>query len=180
MQFNRWLKKDKVRAKEMIADLSDFFRYTLSKNNQTLVPLKEEIDAVQKYLAIQKERFAGKLEIDYEIEDTSLKLMLPFFIIHPLVENAIKYGFSADNDVLRLLIKVTRNEETLSILIKNTGKLALSEQITDKELMSTKTGIENIKKRLSLFYPDCSTFELFEKDYYVHALITITHASMSL
>jgi sensor histidine kinase YesM len=174
------IEKDKVRAKEMIADLSDFFRYTLSKNNQTLVPLKEEIDAVQKYLAIQKERFAGRIEIDYETEDTTLKIMLPFFIIHPLVENAIKYGFSADNDVLRLLIKVTRKGQTLSILVKNTGILAPSERITDKELGSTKTGIENIKKRLCLFYPDCSTFELFEKDHWVHALIIITHPSMSV
>ncbi|MGD1007979.1 MAG: histidine kinase [Ignavibacteriaceae bacterium] len=43
------VEKDKARAKEMIADLSDFFRYTLSKNNQTLVPLKEEIGAIQRY-----------------------------------------------------------------------------------------------------------------------------------
>ncbi len=172
------IEKDKVRAKEMIADLSDYFRYTLSKNNQTLVPLKEEIDAVQKYLAIQKERFVGRLEIDYEIEDTSMKILLPFFIIHPLVENAIKYGFSADNDVLRLSIRVTRKDQTLSILVRNTGTLVPPEQIADKELMSTKTGIENIKKRLALFYPDCSTFELFEKDNWVHALITITHPSM--
>jgi sensor histidine kinase YesM len=174
------IEKDKDRAKDMIADLSDYFRYTLSKNNQTLVSLQEEINAVQKYLAIQKERFAGRLEIEYEIEDASLKLMVPFFIIHPLVENAIKYGFSADNDILRLLIKVTQERQTLKILVKNTGKLTPSEQITEKDVVSTKTGIDNIKKRLGLFYPDCSSFELFEKDNWVHALITITHPSMSI
>jgi LytS/YehU family sensor histidine kinase len=94
------IEKDKVRAKDMIADLSDFFRYTLSKNNNTLVPLKEEIEAIKKYLAIQKERFADRLEINYELDEPSMKIMLPFFIIHPLVENAIKYGFTAGTETL--------------------------------------------------------------------------------
>ncbi len=174
------IEKDKVRAKEMIADLSDYFRYTLSKNNQTLVPLKEEIDAVQKYLTIQKERFSGRLKIDYEIDDASLKVLLPFFIIHPLVENAIKYGFSAENDILLLLIKVTRKDHTLTILVKNSGVIEPSAKNNGEEIVSTKTGIDNIRKRLSLFYPDCSTFELFEKDHSVHALITITHPSISV
>jgi LytS/YehU family sensor histidine kinase len=172
------VEKDKTRAKDMIADLSDFFRYTLSKTNQTLVPLKEEIEAIQKYLAIQKERFAGRLKIDYEIDEAALKIMVPFFIIHPLVENAIKYGFSAGNDVLCILIKVILKERTLSILIKNTGTLVESEKIADKGLISTKTGINNIKRRLSLFYPDCSSFELFEKDHCVNALITISNQSV--
>jgi sensor histidine kinase YesM len=174
------IEKDKVRAKEMIADLSDFFRYTLSKNNQTLVPLQEEIDALHKYLAIQKERFSGRLKIDYEIDDASLKVMLPFFIIHPLVENAIKYGYSAENDTLQLLIKVTRKNHTLTILVKNSGVIAPSAKNNGEEIVGTKTGIDNIRKRLSLFYPDCSTFELFEKDRWVHALITITHPSISV
>ncbi len=173
------IEKDKVRAKEMIADLSDFFRYTLSKNNQMLVPLGDEIEAVRKYLAIQKDRFAGRLEIDYEIEGDALKVMLPFFIIHPLVENAVKYGFSSETDILRLFIGATRNEQTLSILVKNTGRLVPAERRAGGESTGTRTGIDNIKKRLALFYPDCSAFELLEKDRCVHALITITHPSMS-
>lgn len=173
------VEKDKERTKEMIADLSDFFRYTLSKNNQTLVPLKEEINAVKKYLAIQKERFAGRLLIDYEIEDTSLEIMLPFFIIHPLVENAIKYGFSSGNDVLRILIRVTMSNRELSILVKNTGAIVTSEKIASNKLTGTKTGIDNIRKRLSLFYPDHSAFDLFEKDSCVNALITITQPGIS-
>ncbi len=172
------IEKDKVRAKEMIADLSDFFRYTLSKNNQTLVPLKEEIEAVRKYLAIQKDRFAGRIDISYEIEDDSLKIMLPFFIVHPLVENAMKYGFSSETDILKVLIRVSRKGQTLNILVRNTGRLVPSEHPAGRELMGTQTGIDNIKKRLALFYPDCSAFELFEADAHVHALITITHPSM--
>ncbi len=174
------VEKDKFRAKEMIADLSDFFRYTLSKNNQMLVPLKEEIEAIKKYLAIQEARFAGRIKISYEIEEASLNIMLPFFLIHPLVENAIKYGFASGVDMLCLFIKVTWTDETLSILIQNTGTLSGSENFTGKEPVSTKTGIENIRKRLSLFYPDRSVLELFEKDNCVNALITIKNPGTSI
>lgn len=171
------VEKDKERAKDMIADLSDYFRYTLSKNNQTLVALKEEIEAVKKYLAIQKERFAGRIKVDYEIDETALKTMVPFFIIHPLVENAIKYGFPASDDVLCILIKVTIVDQTLTILVKNTGHIADIEKVAGKEIPGTKTGIENIRKRLSLFYPACSSFELYEKNHSVYAFITITKMS---
>jgi sensor histidine kinase YesM len=174
------IEKDKDRAKDMIADLSDFFRYTLSKNAQTLVPFKEEMDAIQNYLAIQKARFADRLEIVYDIDTASLNIMLPFFIIHPLVENAIKYGFSAKTEVLHLLIKVTHEKETLVILVKNSGTLVLSDQNNGKDIGSTKTGIENIKKRLALYYPECSSLELLEQKGSVHALITITHPSMAI
>ena len=155
------------------------FRYTLSKNNQTLVPLKEEIEAVRKYLAIQKDRFAGRIEISYEIEDDSLKVMLPFFIVHPLVENAIKYGFSSETDILKVLIRVSRKGQTLSILVRNSGRLVPAEHPVGRESTGTQTGIDNIKKRLALFYPDCSAFELFEAGGNVHAFMTITHPSMS-
>ena len=104
--------------------------------------------------------------------------MVPFFIIHPLVENAIKYGFSAGNDVLCILIKATFKEKTLTILVKNTGALIEPDKIADKELTGTKTGINNIKKRLALFYPNCSSFQLFEKDHCVNALITIYNQSV--
>jgi sensor histidine kinase YesM len=173
------IEKDKDQAKDMIADLSDFFRYTLSKNNQSLVPLKEELDAIRNYLAIQKERFIDRLEVRYEIEDSVLQIQLPFFLIHPLVENAVKYGFGSSHDDMHILIKASRTGQKLVLLVRNTGHLLTSEETNAISAPGTKTGIENIKKRLSLFYPDSSSFELFEQDQCVHARITITHPSMT-
>lgn len=71
---------DKERAKETIADLSDFFRHTLSGKNQVFIPLKEELDALKKYLSIQKERFKERLIINYEIDPGSLSTKIPAFI----------------------------------------------------------------------------------------------------
>ena len=165
---------DKERAKEMIADLSDFFRHTLSGKNQVFISLEEEINALNKYLSIQKERFKDRLTVTLDIDKKSLIKKIPAFLIHPLVENSIKYGFSPINNFLNLVIttKLTSNE--LIIIVKNSGKLIAHEGSDKNKISSTKTGIENIKKRLSLLYPDNHKFELFEKDNWVTAKIIIS------
>lgn len=169
------IEKDKDRAKEMIAELSDFFRYTLSRKNQVFISLGEEIDALQKYLSIQKERFGERLQVHFEIDTNSFDANIPAFLIHPLVENSVKYGFSADNHNLELLIKSETNNGRLTIEVKNSGVLRTAEQLKDASVSSTKTGIENIKKRLELLYPGNYEFELKEKDNWVTAKITIRH-----
>lgn len=170
------IEKDKSHAKEMIGDLADFFRYTLSKNNQMLVTIREEIEAVKKYLAIQKDRFGNRLETSMQIDPDVLKIRIPFFLIHPLVENALKYGFASKMEILQLKIKIELKDEKLSILISNSGKLVQVETSEINEKQSTKTGIENIRKRLALFYPSIHEFNLYEKDGFVHAQISINLA----
>lgn len=167
------IEKDKSRAKNMISDLSDFFRYSLTRNNPMEASLQEELEAVRKYLAIQKARFADRLIIRYEIDESALNLNIPAFIVHPLVENAIKYGYSHNNDVLQLLIQIEKKEKALTILVKNSGTLSQSDHPDNRETMGTKTGIENIKKRLLLQYPDNHEFELSEKDNWVNARIIL-------
>jgi two-component system, LytTR family, sensor kinase len=164
---------DKERAKEMISDLSDFFRHTLSGKNQVFILLEEEIEALKKYLSIQKERFNERLKLDFDIAPESLKEKIPAFLIHPLVENSIKYGFSVDNNILELIIKTEIEHDTLSIYVKNSGRLAENNKDINKSISSTKTGIENIKKRLALLYPDNHEFTLTEKDNWVIAKIVI-------
>jgi len=172
------IEKDKARAKDMIADLSDFFRYTLSKNDQTFVPLRQELEAIRNYLAIQKERFVNRLEVTYEIDPSTMRIQLPFFILHPLIENAIKHGIASGQDSVHILVRTERTGEKLVLLVQNTGHLYPSAGAHANAVPGTKTGIENIKKRLALFYPECSSFELFEQDSCVHARLTITHPSM--
>ncbi|MFO7445944.1 MAG: histidine kinase [Ignavibacteriaceae bacterium] len=166
------IEKDKDRAKEMIAELSDFFRHTLSHKNQVFISLKEEMDAVQKYLSIQKERFAERLQVSLEIDNKSLDAKIPSFLIHPLVENSIKYGFSAENKNLHLYVRSEKVNGTLTIVVKNSGTLKKEDQFSVTP-SGTKTGIENIKKRLDLLYPGLHEFELSENDGWVKARIVI-------
>ena len=171
------IEKDKSRAKEMIGDLAEFFRYTLSKNDRMFVTINEELEAVKKYFAIQKDRFGNRLDISLQIDPMVYEISIPFFLIHPLVENAIKYGFASHSEILRLIVKIELDDDKLTIRISNSGGLLQAEDPDVKEKTSTKTGIDNIKKRLALFYPGKHEFSLVENEGYVHSIISINLGS---
>jgi sensor histidine kinase YesM len=167
------IQTDKTRAKVIIGDLSEFFRYTLSKNDQIFVKLGEEIAALKNYLSIQKERFGDSLNISYEIDNNLIETKIPFFIIHPLVENAIKYGFVSGDSILILLVKVEKIENGYTILVRNSGKLKNGISFGLNNQSGTKTGINNLKNRLFLSYPDSHEFALYEENGYVNAIVKI-------
>ncbi|MGR5279499.1 LytS/YhcK type 5TM receptor domain-containing protein [Vibrio rotiferianus] len=86
-------RRDPDKARELIQNLSHFFRSNLKQNINT-VTLKEELAHVNSYLSIEKARFTDRLEIEIDIEPELLDIKLPSFTLQPLVENAIKHGIS--------------------------------------------------------------------------------------
>lgn len=120
---------DILKADQMITDLSEFLRYSLSNEGDNEVSLKEEIEVIKVYLQIQKTRFEEKLEVDIDIESDALKIKIPCFLIHPLVENAVKYGLETSSPPLKIQIlgKIIKN--TLIIKVKNSGSLSKPKDI---------------------------------------------------
>lgn len=159
--------EDKDIARNMITKLSDFFRYSLSQNGKTDT-FENEINAIKNYLEIQKTRFEEKLIVEYDIDMNLYQLKIPFFIILPLVENAIKFGLQSGKAPLKIKI-IARAGDDLEISVYNTGKIVEC----DKSDEGTKTGIENTRKRLSLYFPGQHSFKLFEDDPWVVAQINI-------
>lgn len=136
------------KTRHMIAELSDLFRYQLKASQVELVPLKEELDFVKKYLDLEKERFQERLEISIDVDDTILDELVPPMLLQPLVENSVKHGLSS-------LI----NGGIISIIIhKKEGKLAfeISDSgigISDKEDVFEKgIGLTNTRLRLEKMY----------------------------
>ncbi len=161
------VEEDKTVARNMITELSNFFRYSLSQNGTTDT-FGNEINAIKNYLEIQKIRFEEKLNIDYDIDEKLHQMKIPFFIILPLVENAIKFGLQSSSTPLNIKIIAKANSH-LEISVHNSGHLIECEKNNE----GTKTGIENTKKRLSLYFPENYAFKLFEKDGWVVSQIII-------
>ncbi len=161
------VEEDKTVARNMITELSNFFRYSLSQNGTTDT-FGNEINAIKNYLEIQKIRFEEKLNIEYDIDEKLYQMKIPFFIILPLVENAIKFGLQSSTTPLNIKIIAKANSQ-LEISVHNSGHLIECE----KDSEGTKTGIENTKKRLSLYFPENYSFKLFEKDGWVISQIII-------
>jgi two-component system LytT family sensor kinase len=153
------VEEDKVRAKSMINELSDFLRYTLVYEKLTFVPLAKELEAMRHYLAIEKTRFEEKLDVTFSIEPNTENFKVPNFIIHPLIENAIKYGMMTSALPLSILINTKLNGTSLLIKIINSGQWLDS---ADK-MNGTGMGLSNIKKRLENAYPNKHEFKILKE-----------------
>ncbi|AMG31576.1 sensor histidine kinase [Grimontia hollisae] len=87
------VRRDADKARELIQNLSQFFRSNLKQNVRS-VSLREELEHVNAYLSIEKARFTDRLNVEIHIDDCLLDVQIPSFTLQPLVENAIKHGIS--------------------------------------------------------------------------------------
>src|SRR5947208_4453421 len=86
---------DPSRARDMCVLLGDFLRLTLGLGEKTSVRFSEELDLLQKYMAIEKVRFGTRLTMLEEIQEESKSCLLPPLLLQPLVENAVKHGIAS-------------------------------------------------------------------------------------
>ncbi|SFZ92226.1 Histidine kinase [Flaviramulus basaltis] len=125
-------------SKEYIIQLSNVYRYLLSYNELHLTTLEEELEFVNSYLYIQKERFEDALIISIIIEDTFLEKQIPPLVLQLLIENSIKHNIVSLDDPL--LIKVFIEGENTLVVSNN-----LQPKMTTET--TTKKGLENIRNR---------------------------------
>lgn len=145
--------EDPQRAKEAVTILSSVLRNSLLLGKHSLIPLREELDLVQKYLEMEQIRFEERLELKIDIAADTLECSVPPLMIQTLVENGIKHGIAATRGggVLQL---TTALHDKLEIEIRNTGKI--------EPLDENGTGLQNTHKRLELIYQDRASFEISE------------------
>ncbi len=156
------VEEDKSSAKTMITDLSDFLRYSLMDKDVAFRPLKEELDALKLYLSIEKKRFEEKIQISYDIsEETNNKQVLSF-LLHPIIENAIKYGMRSTELPLLINIRSSMESQFLIIEICNSGKWIEREEVAGHH--GTGTGLENVRKRLENAYINDYLFEINKEE----------------
>jgi len=86
------IEENERNARMMITELSEFLRYSLMSNNYSNVPLSNELDAIRHYFSIEKKRYEDKLNVTFDIDPLAEDYPVISFLVHPLVENAIKYG----------------------------------------------------------------------------------------
>ena len=142
-------------AINMIGGLGELLRQSIEKSQVTLVSLDEEIDFIKKYLSIEKIRFGENLNIEYQIDSDTLKEKVPRFILQPLVENALKHGLRDLENEAILKVEARKNEDWLSINIKDNGKGFCEENVKEEGL-----GLSNVKQRLKTLYEDRFEFKI--------------------
>ncbi|XOQ13921.1 MAG: histidine kinase [Shouchella clausii] len=105
---------------DLLQEFSDFLRAKFQfQNMDELVPLEEELSLVRSYLYIEKVRFEERLEIDWQVEDSDIKV--PFLSIQPLVENAIRHGIMKRPHGGKVLIQVANNKTHAVVSVEDDG-----------------------------------------------------------
>jgi two-component system, LytTR family, sensor histidine kinase LytS len=86
------IRTDPPRARELLREFATFYRRTL-ENSEELIPLSQELDYVRRYLAFERARFGEeRIRLAESIPEDLKSLLLPAFVIQPLVENAVQHG----------------------------------------------------------------------------------------
>ena len=164
--------EDAARARRMITELSEFLRYSLLDPRTGGVSLGDEVEAIQSYLAIERIRFEDKLDVTFDVAPEAARAAVPSFLLHPLVENAIKHGMRSGAGALRIRV-VARvvphlGGDRLHVEVANTGRLAAGPAPA-----GTGTGLTNIRRRLDAVFHGSGSFALFEQDGWTRAVIEI-------
>ncbi|MBX7151991.1 histidine kinase [bacterium] len=157
-----------ARAREMVTELADFLRYSLANTGTELVAFRDEITAMRHYLLIEKIRFEEKLVIEWNIADEAENINIPGFLIHPLIENAIKYGMQTSSKPLRLRLIASVSNKCFRFELSNSGKLVKSNSSSGNGI-----GLNNVRLRLQQAFSGRHRFTIDEKNGWVHAVIEI-------
>jgi sensor histidine kinase YesM len=156
-------KKDAEKTEQMALSLSAFYRYVTNKDQNHITTVDEEIKMINNYLKIEKIRFGETFVVELHCEDDARECTLPHFILQPIVENAIKYGF--DGHAVSVKIDISTKEDMLLIRVFDSGK-------PFDENMSTGYGLKSVTEKLRLLYPDQHQFSFMDEPD-KHVLISI-------
>lgn len=161
--------EDKEKAREMLLNFSDLFRYALKNTDQSKVNLKEELNVVNQYLELLSIQYEEKLKYKIKVDEGLEQVELPPMMLQLLVENAVKHGISQFKEGGSILIDIDQENGFLNINVKNTGNLKMSSKLGDK----LGVGLENIRQRLDLIYNGKANLKMSEINNFVLASIKI-------
>lgn len=147
---------DPDRMRNLLGVFSDFLRdrYRL-QNMDELAPVEDELSIVRSYLFIEKERFAERLQVVWEIDDCQ-ELRIPLFTIQPLVENSVRHGIMKRSRGGTIVIRIVNHETYAEISIEDDGvgmEESVLQQILDKRMDDESgVGLLNTDLRLKRHY----------------------------
>jgi len=162
--------KDPKIARDMISKLAEFLQYSLTDAERFEVSLSKEIENVKAYLDIEKIRFGDKLKIEFNIDQLAEDYPVPSFILNPLVENAVKYGYDTSDDELTIKINAEIDtDKSLVVSVENSGHWV--EHNFSPTSKQKPLGLENIRKRLNFAYGENHSFEIQKNASFVKIII---------
>jgi two-component system, LytTR family, sensor kinase len=155
------MRTDIASADLMLEQLSRLLRITLHRGESQFIPLSDEMEFVEMYLAMQDRRFEGRVEQHMRIDPHVLDAIVPTMILQPIVENAYAHGLSRISSKGLLSIQALPEGRTLRLTVTNTGT-GLRPAVN--KAPGRGVGLANVKDRLRMHYGDDQSLSMTELD----------------
>jgi sensor histidine kinase YesM len=130
-------------AEDMTIKLSRLFRYSINTQESNWSSVKEEVNIVETYLDIERVRFGNRINFLIETDDSLQNVMIPRFLLQPLVENALKHGLKNIQSNGMLTVKVTDKDPVIELCVHDNG-------IPFPNQMMAGYGLQSINDKLNL------------------------------
>lgn len=147
--------QDVKAADRMLARLADLLRYALDSTDAQVVPLRQELAFLDRYLDIERSRFGARFRVEKDVAREVLNAPVPNLILQPLVENAIKHGIERKTREGVIVLRARVAGERLVIEVRDNGP-GLGEEGMKREGI----GLANTRARLEQLYGANHRFEL--------------------
>ena len=173
------LLKQTAPANAMLTRLSSFLRHTLVTEPGGKVTVEQEVEMLKLYLDIERMRFEDRLQTDFRIEPGAGDACIPSMLLQPLVENAIKYGVSPQEEGATISLIAQIAGSRLRVTVTDTGpgihhtvrpeggsQGGIPDGMLERSRRTTSTGVglANIRDRLAQAYGDDHRFEIRSPD----------------
>jgi two-component system LytT family sensor kinase len=167
------LKENAEKTSDGIQKLGDMMRFMLNENHQDRIPLSKEIEYLNNYIDIQRMRIdeSHNIEIKVNIQSSEREIFIAPMLLNPFVENAFKHGISFRNPSW---IYITLTHDAQKLYFKVHNSLHPKNEV-DLDSKNNGIGLENVKKRLDLIYPNRYTLDIqaSDNDYFVSLILGI-------
>ena len=173
------MRRDVDKARELLLQLSTYFRSNLQGARQVQIPLEKELEHVAAYLSLEQARFPDKYDVELIVEEQLKEVLVPPFAIQILVENAIRHAFGQRAKDNRIVVSIAQHNELLRVQVADNGYGIAPDKLdkVGKEVVvsekGTGTALENLHRRLVNLYGEQGKLE-FKNNTVGGATITIT------
>lgn len=156
-------------ANAMLTRLSSFLRHTLVSEPGGKVTVEQEVETLMLYLEIERMRFEDRLQTEFRVDPPACDALIPSMLLQPLVENAIKYGVTPQEEGATISLVAQVVGPRLRVTVSDTGPgvrkggsegLGLAMTRLRQRHGSTGVGLANIRDRLAQAYGEEHRFEI--------------------
>ena len=115
--------RDVESADNMLVKLASLLRQSLDRGDRLTAPLREELEFIDRYLALEQMRFGNRLIVERDIDSNLLHLHVPTLLLQPLVENAIKHGVEPVQAPGTVILRIQATPDgTLVLMVEDNGR----------------------------------------------------------